>query len=281
MTYIQPVDLFEKARIVELAEAECLADGFDCASEQLTTVLGMSVDRLHGGVATVMRNDPTGGFWSRVIGLGIDEPVTDQVVEDVIASCDRRGGRSICMQISPAASPEGWGEILSRHGFTPGAGWVKSLRDVSPPPPVDTDITVRILGANEALDYGSVYWKGFGFPHPDFETWMSSHVGRQNWTHFGAYDGAELVAVAAIFYWGDVGCLYGAGTLPSHRNRGAQGALIAARITEAAQRGAHLMSTETGAETPENPNPSLHNIRRMGFEDVYVRRNWNRKAEPA
>ena len=99
--YVEHVDLPEKARIVELAEAECLADGFACASEQLATVLGMSVDRLHGGVATVMRNDPTGGFWSRVIGLGIDAPVTDQVVQDVIASYDGRGASSICVQISP------------------------------------------------------------------------------------------------------------------------------------------------------------------------------------
>ena len=28
------------------------------------------------------------------------------------------------------------------------------------------------------------------------------------------------------------------------------------------------------AEAPDSPNPSLHNMRRMGLSEVYERRNW-------
>jgi hypothetical protein len=38
-----------------------------------------------------------------------------------------------------------------------------------------------------------------------------------------------------------------------------------------------VLFTETGAETPEDPNPSLHNMHRMGFRDLYGRQNLNLK----
>jgi hypothetical protein len=49
--------LKDKMRIVELAEAECLADGFAGAPAAVATELGMSVHRIGGGVATIMRDD--------------------------------------------------------------------------------------------------------------------------------------------------------------------------------------------------------------------------------
>ena len=56
--------------------------------------------------------------------------------------------------------------------------------------------------------------------------------------------------------------------------RRAQGALMARRIDESPQPRARYVVTETGAETPDSPNPSLHNMRRMGLSEVYERRNW-------
>jgi GNAT superfamily N-acetyltransferase len=273
------MNLKDKARIVELAEAECLADGFAAAPAVVAKDLGMSVERIGGGVATIMRNDPTGGFWSRVIGLGVEQPITDDVVEEVIDLYSRHAMPTTLLQIGPAAEPEDWEDIVTRHGFTAGGGWVKMLRDASPPPPVDTDLRIRTLGASDATDYGSVYWEGFGFPDPRFKAWMTGGVGRRGWVHFGAYDGDTIVAVAATFHWQGIACLYGAATLPSHRNRGGQSALMAARLIEAAAHGDRWVSTETGTETDEDPNPSLHNMRRMGFKEVYVRRNWIRRPQ--
>jgi hypothetical protein len=201
------MNLKDKARIVELAEAECLADGFAAAPAVVAKDLGMSVERIGGGVATIMRNDPTGGFWSRVIGLGVEQPITDDVVEEVIDLYSRHAMPTTLLQIGPAAEPEDWEDIVTRHGFTAGGGWVKMLRDASPPPPVDTDLRIRTLGASDATDYGSVYWEGFGFPDPRFKAWMTGGVGRRGWVHFGAYDGDTIVAVAATFHWQGIACL--------------------------------------------------------------------------
>ena len=80
--------------------------------------------------------------------------------------------------------------------------------------------------------------------------------------------------MGALFVHGPCGQLSGAATLPEARGRGAQSALMAARIALARDLGLSYVTAETGSETPENPNPSLHNMHRAGLETLYERRNW-------
>ncbi len=66
-------------------------------------------------------------------------------------------------------------------------------------------------------------------------------------------------------------------TLESHRGRGAQSALIARRLREAAALGVDLVTVETAAETDERPVvQSYRNLRRLGFEEAYRRPNYLR-----
>src|SRR5207245_6795471 len=92
------------------------------------------------------------------------------------------------------------------------------------------------------------------------------------WAAWGAFDGDQIVACGMLFLHNGVGQLSGAATLPSHRGRGAQLALMKARIEAAAGLGARWITAETGSETPEDPNPSLHNMCRAGLELLYHRR---------
>ena len=49
---------------------------------------------------------------------------------------------------------------------------------------------------------------------------------------------------------------------------------MAIRVTDAAALGCAWITAETGTETPEDPNPSLHNMRHIGLVELYERRNW-------
>jgi hypothetical protein len=73
-----------------------------------------------------------------------------------------------------------------------------------------------------------------------------------------------LAAVGALAMYGDVGYIAIGATSASHRNRGAQGALMARRLRDGAALGARIFVTETGMETSEEPNPSYHNMMRLG-----------------
>jgi GNAT superfamily N-acetyltransferase len=109
---------------------------------------------------------------------------------------------------------------------------------------------------------------------PDLVPWCAAQVGAPGWYAFGAYDGDALVGMGALFAHGRCGQLSGAATLPEARGRGAQSALMAARIALARDLGLEWVTAETGSETRENPNPSLHNMHRAGLATLYERRNW-------
>jgi len=49
---------------------------------------------------------------------------------------------------------------------------------------------------------------------------------------------------------------------------------MARRIADGIKLGCRHLVSETGEETPEEPNPSYRNMLRTGFELVYARRNW-------
>ena len=103
---------------------------------------------------------------------------------------------------------------------------------------------------------------------------MAETVGRPGWHHYIAWSGGEPGAVAALFVRDSAGWLGVAATLPAFRRRGAQGALMARRVRDAAALGCRWLVTETGQETPEQLNPSYRNMKRAGFADAYHRPNY-------
>ena len=84
------------------------------------------------------------------------------------------------------------------------------------------------------------------------------------------------IAGAALYQHEGVADLWGAATIPEYRGRGAQGALMVRRINDAAAVGCRWLVSETVEETAENPNPSYHNMLRLGFEIAYLRPNYVR-----
>jgi len=99
-------------------------------------------------------------------------------------------------------------------------------------------------------------------------------VGRPGWTHYGAWDGSDLVATGAMFTTGRVAWIAFAATKASHRGRGAQSSLIAERVRRASDLGCDWVITETAEELPDRPAPSYRNLRRLGFTDAYRRQNY-------
>jgi GNAT superfamily N-acetyltransferase len=62
--------------------------------------------------------------------------------------------------------------------------------------------------------------------------------------------------------------------LPEHRGKGAQSALLAARIHRAVELGCDLLVTETGEQRDDRPSNSYRNILRAGFTEDAVTANW-------
>ena len=90
-------------------------------------------------------------------------------------------------------------------------------------------------------------------------------LGRAGFHHFAAYESGRLIATAGLTHWEDMAYLNGAQTAEPFRRRGAQTALIAARIDEAHRLGCALIVTETLTMLPS----SFANLVRAGFEVAY------------
>jgi hypothetical protein len=164
-------------------------------------------------------------------------------------------------------------EWLAARGFKPGRNWAKMFRGNEPAPAISTDLRVEKIGKEQADAFAGVTLPVWGMP-PAGRPLLKGNVGQPGWHHYLAFDGDKPVSVAAMFVKDEIGWLGFASTLKKYRKRGGQGAMFARRIQDGLALGVKWFVTETGEDTPEDPNPSYHNMLRSGFKLAYLRRNY-------
>lgn len=212
--------------------------------------------------------------------------VIDPLRQSEIASFnDNRVSLCGCEAGLDQASVVRWIELFKEHGvrkffvwLSPGPGmatmrgWLEAaglarvphvryptlLRDVGAPASFRTDLDIRevtppeIAAARETL--GDTLW-------PEYVR----SAGREGFFHYMAFDGARPVAVASLAVFEDMAYLLSASTAEADRGRGAQQALIAARLARAEKLGCAIQVSET-LNILEH---SLRNLQRAGFRAVY------------
>jgi len=104
--------------------------------------------------------------------------------------------------------------------------------------------------------------------------WLGSVAGTPGFRAFLAWADGEPAGTGALFVGERIGWLGLAATVPEHRRKGAQGALLAARLRAAAAAGIGELTTETGERLAYRPSNSYRNLLRFGFEEQYVRANY-------
>jgi GNAT superfamily N-acetyltransferase len=261
------------AELVETAEAQAIWDYETHASPEVMERFGMASARIGGGVALAVRNDAT-NYWSRALGFGFGEPVTAELVASITDFYRGNGNPIAVLNFAPSVLPADWDAICAKEGLTAGSTWVKLARAAGPVPTPETALRVAEIGPAEAELWSTVLTRGFGMPEDLLVPMSKGAVGQPGWTAYGAYEGDQLVAAAALLITGEVAEFCGAATLPEHRGKGAQSALLAARAQKAVAEGAKWFSAETGKPDEGEKNSSLNNMTRAGFEIQYDRSNW-------
>jgi GNAT superfamily N-acetyltransferase len=240
--------------LLERAEADAFADMYAAAPPEI----GASARRAGGALVISARALPVVTF-NRAFAFAA--PPDAAVLDALLAMTPT-------LQLAPSAVND-----AVRGRLTEGVHWAKVIRDAAAPAGVVTGLDVRELGPEAGQAFGRVVTTAFGMP-PVAVPWLAALVGRDGWRTYGAYDGDEVVGAGALHLRGDVGWLGIGATLPSHRGRGGQRAVMARRIADAAAAGATTLATETGI-LPGQDNPSLRNMLRSGFEVAYERANWS------
>jgi GNAT superfamily N-acetyltransferase len=155
---------------------------------------------------------------------------------------------------------------LGRRGYEPARSWMKFEREAAPVPAAETDASVE-----ETLDRDA-FAEIVGNPA------LAAMVGAPGWACFLARLDGQPAACGVLFVDGATAWLGIAFTREQFRRRGAQSALLAARITRAHELGATLLAVETGERLPDRQSSSYENILRAGFREAYLRANWRSPA---
>jgi GNAT superfamily N-acetyltransferase len=150
---------------------------------------------------------------------------------------------------------------------------MKFRRGVDALPEPQTSLRVEEIGGEHGAAFGSVVARGYRMPEFAAE-WFAAAAGLPSFRPFLAFDGDEPAGAGALYVGDGIGWLGLAATLPEHRRKGAQSAILAARIRTAGEAGLGELATETGERLPDRPSNSYRNLLRSGFEEQYVRANY-------
>jgi GNAT superfamily N-acetyltransferase len=268
------------ATAAEWIEREAFRDLFRATPAGVAAAHGIETCELAGATLIVAPACSGSSMLNRAIGLGLDEPATEDGLDAICAWFDERGA-DVYAPIAPAAQAAGLPDVLTQRGFEPAYAWMKFVRGVEPPDDEPWQAVVTEVGGEDAETFGRIVSEAFHLP-----AWgaavAGAIAGRDGWQCYLAYDDDLPVGAGATYVSGAVGYLGLGSVLPAARGKGAQRALFAARIRAAAELGCETLVTETGEQLPGRPDYSYRNILRMGFEPEYVRPNWvRRQASPS
>jgi GNAT superfamily N-acetyltransferase len=264
------LDTDEGRRIADAIEAEAMANLYAAAPADLE----LRAESLAGATLLLAPRLPV-SFFNRAIGLGVATPATDDVLDAVIGRFRAAGVAEYWLHLNPVAQPRDLAERLATRGFVPPArrSWAKFLRTPAAAAAHASHFLVRVAEPRDAAAVATTVCAAYGMPAA-IAPWFAALVGRAGWHVLVAETDGKIAASGSVFIAGQTAWLGIGATLAEYRNRGAQTALLAARIDLAARVGCTLLATETGESVAGERNPSLDNIRKAGFAQVCSRLNF-------
>ncbi len=259
---------------IERAEARLVADGA-AASDRRRPGRDAFALPLAGGIAAFTG---PGSPLNKVAGLGFAGLLSEGELEAVETAYAERAC-PVQVELSCLADPS-IGALLTRRGYAL-QGFENVLGRPVPldsvPAPAD-GIVVSPSPAEELATWIDVLVTGFDSPDTQgvpsherhsrdtSEAVMADMAGVPGLVRYLARRDGAVAGGASLRLAEGVAQLCGAATLPEHRRRGVQTALLAARLDAAAHAGCDVavVTTQPGSKSQEN-------AQRRGFELLYTR----------
>jgi GNAT superfamily N-acetyltransferase len=232
----------------------------DFGQVQTTTVRDLAPARMMNLILGAAEDtEPDCGALARAVAWAAEQGVSSYV--------------PVTPGLAGTAAAEDW---LREKGFERGYAWMKFVRDPHPPRfPAPDGVEVVELAAPGQEPFGMLAATGFGM-YPWAADFFNYLPGRQGWRCYVARVGGEALACAAMLIDDGIAEFGIAATLEEARGRGCQTALLHRRIRDAAEAGCRTLLVETGERVPGRPSASYRNILKAGFEEAYLRPNWQR-----
>ncbi|WP_218148169.1 GNAT family N-acetyltransferase [Lentzea xinjiangensis] len=263
--------------LAEMTEVGAYAAWSGSSSPDHREAMGISSLRRGAALGTTLAGFPS--FMVNRVGTG--EPLGTDDITAFIGFFREQGVPQAAFMVAPPLRPDDWQTICKEHDLTAGPTFVKLGAEVKSAldaadglAGLDNGLHVGRVGPEHAREYAEVMINTFGLAKPGMLEVAEACVGAPGWEQYAVWQSDRIIAVGSVWFNGDCADMFGGATLPDHRQRGAQSALITARLRAARAAGCRWAVAETGAEAPGEHNPSLHNLQRQGFQTMYERTTW-------
>lgn len=269
MTFFASTDL---AARIERAESELIRSGAESVRRRNPAVLAIPIA---GGVAAWAEQDSP---LNKVAGLGF-AGVPDDAELDAVERAFEKRSTPVRVELASLADPEIASRLARRGylfvGFENVLGLPLKDRQPSPLP---AGVEVSESGPAEFRHWLDAVVDGFAhpdaqgvpsdeeFPREVLERVMGDLAGASGFSRYLARRGGEIAGGASLRMGDGVAQLCGAATLPVHRRRGVQTALLLSRLDLAREAGCDIavVTTQPGSKSQEN-------VQRQGFQLLYTR----------
>ncbi len=263
----------ELAGRIERAEAQLIARASQAAAHRTPDAAGFVLP-IAGGVASFAEDDSP---FNKVAGIGFHGLLSDADLDEI----ERRfaaAGAHVQIELAQLADPA-VGLLLTERGYrlasfenVLGIALRDRVAPVAPP-----GVEVRRSGDDEFDAWLEVVVDGVAHPdeqglpaHEEFPRDVVVRAERDLAAagavrYMARHDGV-VAGGAGLRIAGAIAQLTGAATAPTHRRRGVQTALLAARLADAAEAGCELavVTTQPGSKSQQN-------VQRRGFDLLYAR----------
>ena len=220
--------------------------------------------------------DGVGSPLTQTFGLGLFSPPTATQLEEIEAFFRDRGAE-VFHEVSPLADPAVL-TILAERGYHPvELSSVMHMRLTSgrsdATRPLAPELRVRVIAADEGTAWAETAARGWG-ETPELSAFVRELGGISARTRgtvcFVAEWNGHAIGAAALGVHGNVALLAGASTDPAFRGRGAQAALLDARL-----RHARAVGCDIAMMVAAPGSASQRNGERQGFRIAYTRIKWH------
>jgi hypothetical protein len=218
---------------------------------------------------------------TQTFGLGLFDEVTNEHLEELESFYIDRGA-PVFHEVSPIAGAALM-EVLNFRGYRPVELTSVMYRELGhesgtgPPLAPKANISTRVITEDEVEVWARTSAAAWSTEMEGLADFMLG-FGRVSARCKGAYPfigeiDRKPIATGTLFIYDDVCILAGASTIPEARNLGAQNALLAARLSYAAQKGCRLavMAALPGSQSQKNSQKN-------GFNVAYTRTKWHLAA---
>lgn len=216
---------------------------------------------------------------TQTFGLGVFQETTPDDL-DKLETFFRERGAPVFHEVSPLAGSSILA-LLSERGYQPIELTSVLYRPIEDENDLgmklNPNVKTRIIEPGEEKLWARTSANGWATEAPELADFMFEfgQISAQSMLSFVAEIEGEPISTGAMFVQADVALLAGASTVPAWRRKGAQAALLDARLKYAAEKGCALamMCAAPGSQ-------SQRNAEKRGFRIAYTRIKWRlRTAE--